>query len=125
MDFAELEREVLRSAHINRLKTAILTDGKSKQDWREARGRQLTIYHYGEAPPLDLAAIADICVLRTAPNGNFRLRCLIANLAVAGGILIALGGYDAAGIGLPLFGLLAAVLVVWQPARGTRSATAS
>ncbi|PZQ52210.1 MAG: hypothetical protein DI556_00655 [Rhodovulum sulfidophilum] len=67
---------------------AILTDGKSKQAWRAARGAALKVYQFGEALPLDLAARADICVLRGAPNGNYRLRCLIANLAAAGRVLV-------------------------------------
>jgi hypothetical protein len=67
---------------------AVLTDGKSKQDWRNARGATLPIYQFSEALPVDLATRADICVLRAAPNGNYRLRCLIANLAAAGRVLI-------------------------------------
>lgn len=68
--------------------TLVLTDGRSKQEWRDTRGAELRIYHYGEAPPIDLASLADICVLRVPPNGNYRLRCLIANLARAGALLI-------------------------------------
>ncbi|TPE48848.1 glycosyltransferase [Amaricoccus solimangrovi] len=68
--------------------TAVLTDGRSKDEWRASRGAAFRIYHYGEALPLDLAAVADICVLRAPPNGNYRLRSLIANLAVTGGVLI-------------------------------------
>jgi predicted MFS family arabinose efflux permease len=33
-----------------------------------------------------------------------------------GGLLLALGGYDALGLGLPVFAL-AAALVVWRPGR--------
>ena len=68
--------------------TAVLTDGRSKQAWRDTRGAELRIYQYGEAPPIDLAALADICVLRAPMNGNYRLRCLVANLARAGVPLI-------------------------------------
>lgn len=64
--------------------TLVLTDGRRKQAWRAAQGPEPRIYHYGEAPPADLAALADICVLREPLNGNYRLRCLVANLARAG-----------------------------------------
>lgn len=66
----------------------VLTDGKSKQDWRATLGAALAIYQFGEALPVDLAARADVCVLRGALNGNYRLRCLVANLAAGGRVLI-------------------------------------
>ncbi|MFQ8429773.1 glycosyltransferase [Amaricoccus sp. W119] len=81
-------RDLADLAMSRRFETAILTDGKSKEEWRASRGAELKVYHYGEALPLDLAAIADICVLRAPLSGNYRLRSLVANLAVTGGVLI-------------------------------------
>jgi hypothetical protein len=70
------------------LRVAVLTDGKSKEDWIAARGTDIPFYHYGEILPASLAALTDLCVSFTALPSTYRVRCLIANLAVAGAGLV-------------------------------------
>lgn len=69
-------------------RVAVLTDGKSKQDWRSAHGTEIDVYHYGEILPTSLAERVEICVTFVSPRINYRLRSLLANIAYSGGALI-------------------------------------
>lgn len=71
-----------------RFHTSVLTDGRSKQDWRTAYGTDIDIYHYGEILPAHLMEGVDICVSFAQPRSNYRLRCLFANLAQSGAALV-------------------------------------
>jgi len=68
--------------------TAVLTDGSTKGEWLAAQGARLPVFHFGEVPPSDLAARVEICALFAPAARNYRLRCLIANLAVGGAALL-------------------------------------
>ncbi len=70
------------------IRTAVLTDGKSKQDWAAAHGADIPFYHYGEILPFALAERVDICVCFAPARNGYRLRTLLANLAVSGAALI-------------------------------------
>jgi len=70
------------------LRTAVLTDGQSKRDWIAARGVGPPFYHYGEVLPASLAERVDICAICVPLRHNYRLLCLVANLAVAGATLL-------------------------------------
>ncbi|MFO1106208.1 MAG: glycosyltransferase [Amaricoccus sp.] len=68
--------------------TTVLTDGRSKQDWRAARGSAIPFHQYGEMLPAPLAELSDLCVCFTPIQRNYRLHSLIANLAASGVALI-------------------------------------
>jgi hypothetical protein len=67
---------------------SVLTDGRSKGEWQAAQGTELPMFHYGEILPADLAARVDLCICLAAAEGNYRLQCLLANLARSGAVLI-------------------------------------
>lgn len=67
---------------------AVLTDGEAKRAWLAARGTSLPVYNYGEMLPIDLAARVDILACFGPLPTNYRLQCLVANLAVAGTALL-------------------------------------
>lgn len=71
-----------------RLDVAVLTDGKSKQEWQAAHGAEIPFYQFAEATPASLAARIDICVAFGSFAQNPRARALIANLALGGATLI-------------------------------------
>lgn len=71
-----------------RFRVAVLSDGSSKQDWVTAHGRDIPFYHYGEILPTSLAERVDVCVVFTPLEHNYRLQCLVANLAVSGATLV-------------------------------------
>ena len=75
-------------AYRRRFDFLVLTDGHSKRAWQEAHGAALPVFHYGEALPIDVATLVDVCVCLVAPGGNFRLQSLLANVAVSGGALV-------------------------------------
>ena len=75
-------------AYRRRFEASVLTGGQSKQEWQEAHGTALPVFHYGEALPVDLASHVDVCVCLVAPGGNFRLQSLLANVAVSDGVLL-------------------------------------
>ena len=75
-------------AYRRRFDVSVLMGGQSKQEWQDAHGTVLPIFHYGEALPVDLASQVDICVCLRPPGGNFRLQTLLANIAVTGGVLL-------------------------------------
>jgi hypothetical protein len=77
-----------------RLETTILTNGKTKSEL-VARGETLPIYHYGEAPPGALARRTDVAVFCGPVPKAYRLRMLLADLAVSGaGLLDASEGFQ-------------------------------
>ncbi|MER2507395.1 MAG: hypothetical protein ABTQ27_01415, partial [Amaricoccus sp.] len=71
-----------------RFRVAVLTDGKSKQEWQAAHGAEIPFYQFAEATPASLAARVEICVAFGPFAQNPRARALIANLAVGGAALI-------------------------------------
>jgi len=67
------------------LRAAVLTDGQAKRDRLAAHGRGLPpFYHYGEILPASLAERVDVCALFVPLQKNYRLQCLVADLAVSG-----------------------------------------
>jgi hypothetical protein len=70
------------------VRTAVLTDGRSKFAWIAARGTEIACHHYGELLPVSLAEHVDICVSFAPLDRNYRLQCLVANLALSGVALI-------------------------------------
>jgi hypothetical protein len=70
------------------LSAAVLTDGQSKADRLAVHGVGPPFYHYGEILPASLAERVDVCALFVPLQKNYRLHCLVANLAVAGATLL-------------------------------------
>lgn len=68
--------------------TAVLTDGRTKHQWIAGHGARIALYHFGEILPSGLAERIDICVSFAPLQHNYRLQCLIANLAISGGALV-------------------------------------
>lgn len=88
LDPAEHVADLSTLALARGLELAVLTDGETKQAWVRAHGPGLAVYNYGELLPRDLAQATDL-LLCTAPIGsNYRLQCLVANVAAAGGALL-------------------------------------
>ncbi|MFO1142948.1 MAG: hypothetical protein U1E59_11225 [Amaricoccus sp.] len=75
---------LLALAPHRRFRVAVVTSSQGKQDWIAAHGREIPFFHYGEVPPLDLAALADIGLFLSGTQGSYRLQMLAANLLVAG-----------------------------------------
>lgn len=71
-----------------RFEIAVLCDGRSKSQWLATQGRTIPFYHYGEILPVDLAARVDVCVCFAPFDHNYRLECLVANLAASGIALV-------------------------------------
>ena len=71
-----------------RITLAVLTDGEAKQRWLAVRGAGIAVYSYGELLPAALAGRVDILACMAPPGMNYRLHCLVANLAVAGAALL-------------------------------------
>ncbi|MCW3782492.1 hypothetical protein [Defluviimonas salinarum] len=69
-------------------RVAVLTDGKTKQEWGKQFGTTIPFYHYGEILPAALAPRVDACMIFSAPSSSYRTQSLVANLAVAGAALI-------------------------------------
>ncbi len=77
------EAALLSLAPHRRFRLTVVTNSQGKQQWIAAHGRDVPFFHYGEVPPLDLAARADIAVFCTGIQGSYRLQTLAANLLVA------------------------------------------
>ena len=75
---------LLALAPHRRFRLTVVTNSQGKQEWIATHGRDIPIFHYGEVPPLDLAAGADVGVFLTGIQGSYRLQMLAANLLVAG-----------------------------------------
>ena len=71
-----------------RYRVAVLTNGKAKQAFIDARSAGFAIYHYSEILPRNLAERIDVCVCFAPYRNNYRVQCLIANLVVSGAALI-------------------------------------
>lgn len=71
---------------------AVLTDGEAKREWLATRGTAIPIYNYGELLPADLASRVDILACFGPLPANYRLQCLVANLAVGGAALLDCSG---------------------------------
>jgi hypothetical protein len=71
-----------------RFRLSVLTDGRKKGEWQAAHGTEVPMFQYGEVLPADLAARVDVCVCLTGTDGNYRLQCLLANLARSGAVLV-------------------------------------
>jgi hypothetical protein len=85
----QVEARALLSLAISRkIRAIVLTDGEAKQAWTKAHGYNVRIYHYGELLPASLASQVDICATFARPSSNYRMKSLIANLAVSGCALI-------------------------------------
>lgn len=67
---------------------AVLTDGEAKRAWLAARGTGVPIYNYGELLPVDMADRVDVLACFGPLPTNYRLQCLVANLAVGGAALL-------------------------------------
>lgn len=65
-------------------RTIVLTDGRAKQAWSKRFGRDVTIFHYGEAEPAALASLTDIAMLFKPPSSSYRGQSLVADLLVGG-----------------------------------------
>jgi hypothetical protein len=67
------------------LRAAVLTDGQAKRERLAGRGgAPPPFYHYGEILPASLAERVDVCALFVPLQKNYRLQCLVADLAVSG-----------------------------------------
>ncbi|MFO1210136.1 MAG: glycosyltransferase [Amaricoccus sp.] len=75
---------LLALAPHRRFRLTVVTSSQGKQEWIAANGRGIPFFHYGEVPPLDLAARADIGLFLTGTQGSYRLQMLAANLLLAG-----------------------------------------
>ena len=79
---------LLALAPHRRFRLTVVTSSEGKQEWIAAHGRDIPFFYYGEVPPLDLAARADVGVFFTGTQGSYRLQMLVANLLVAGAPLL-------------------------------------
>lgn len=68
--------------------TIIVTNGKSKDLWQKRYGFNCDIFYYGELPPEDLSAKADICVLLSDIGKNLRAKTILYNLVVSSAAII-------------------------------------
>lgn len=68
--------------------TIIVTNGKSKDLWQKRYGFNCDIFYYGELPPEDLSAKADICVLLSDIKKNLRAKTILYNLVVSGAAIV-------------------------------------
>lgn len=68
--------------------TVIVTNGKSKELWQKGHGFDCDIYYYGELPPEDLSAKADICVLVSDIENNIRAKSIFHNLITSGAAIV-------------------------------------
>lgn len=66
----------------------VLTDGKSKQAWRDARGPELPVFQYAEASPMALAVRTDVLACFGSVQRNHRLQALLADLIAAGRLVL-------------------------------------
>lgn len=71
-----------------RMRVVVLTDGRSKADWRARHGDVVAVYRHGEALPASLARRVAVLAAFSAPADSYRHACLVANLVVAGAALI-------------------------------------
>lgn len=68
--------------------TIIVTNGKSKDLWQKRYGFNCDIFYYGELPPEDLSAKADICVLLSDIKKNLRAKTIFYNLVASGAAIV-------------------------------------
>jgi hypothetical protein len=80
-------RSLMSLALSRHFRVAVMTDGKTKQEWIAAHGAEVPIYQYGDCLPASLAARVGICVL-FASHSSYRVQSLVANLAVGGAALV-------------------------------------
>ncbi|MBA3324485.1 MAG: hypothetical protein H0T41_04185 [Rhodobacteraceae bacterium] len=71
-----------------RIEVAVLTDSKAKHAWIAAHGTSIPFYHYGETLPSTLTERVDLLATFRPLQKNYRLQCLVANLAVSGAALL-------------------------------------
>ncbi len=70
------------------VQTTVLVNGRTKREWLATRGVGPPFYQYGEVLPAALAERVDLCAIFVPLQGNYRLQCLIANLVLAGAVLL-------------------------------------
>lgn len=66
----------------------IVTNGKSKELWQKKYGFDCEIFYYGELPPEDLSARADVCILVSNIEHNIRAKAIFCNLIVSGAPIV-------------------------------------
>jgi hypothetical protein len=80
-------RALMSLALSRNFRAAVVTDGKTKQEWIAAHGPEVPIYQYGDCLPASLASRVRICVI-FATHTSYRVQSLIANLAARGAVLL-------------------------------------
>ena len=66
----------------------LITNGRTKPEWRRTLGPDVPVWHPGEILPRSLAARIDVALLCAPPSGWYRVQALVANLAARGAALI-------------------------------------
>jgi len=77
--------------------TIIVTNGRSKELWQKKYGLDCDIFYYGELPPEDLSAKADICVLVSDVKNNIRAKTIFYNLVASGAAVVDCVQYNSDG----------------------------